>query len=211
MSSPVAERIELFFDPGCPWTWKTAQWLRRTGVPVEWRAFRLELGIEGPVPGTWATAARGSQLALRLVEHLAASGRHTDTDLFYAAVGERVHEGLQPMSADLVRSVAGDLGLGPDAVSALDDDGLDGAVRAAYDDAVSLVGPGLGSPVLAVTFADGRRRGVFGPIVTAPLDEPDALRLWDAIVTALSIDALAELKRARDLHLPLDASLSPHV
>lgn len=211
MSQAQPVQVEFFFDPGCPWTWKTAQWLRRTGVPVEWRAFRLELAAEGPLPDVWADAAAGSHLALRLVEHLAAAGRHAEVDRFYAAVGARAHDALEPMSPDLVRAVAAELGIDGEGVAALDDASLDAAVQAAFDDARSLVGPGLGSPVLAVRLADGRRRGIFGPIVTALLDDAEARRLWDATVTLLSIDAVSELKRGRDLHLPLDASLSPHV
>ena len=154
----TARLVDVFFDPNCPWTWKTAQWLRRTGAEIRWRAFSLEMASSEPVPDMWASAAAASRTALRLVERLAALGRHDDAGRFYAALGARVHDELTAPSVDLVRHTAEGLGFTGDDIAALDDPELDDAVRAALDEARSLVGDGLGSPVLADTTAAGAAR-----------------------------------------------------
>jgi hypothetical protein len=167
--------------------------------------------MDGPLPEVWAAAAASSAVALRLVESLAAQGRNADIARFYQALGERIHDELVPQSTELVRDVGRTVGLGNDDLLALDDPSLDAAVRASFDDARALTGPGLGSPVLAVTFADGRRRGVFGPILTASVNADEAHQLWDATIAMLHLDQFAEIKRGRGLYHELDASLTPHV
>jgi hypothetical protein len=210
MSDPTIERVEFFFDTGCPWTWKTATWLLQTGVEVHWRAFRLEYLLDGPVPDQWAAAAEASAVALRLVESLAAQGRNDDIARFYVALGQSIHDRLEPQSPELIRTIGHSVGLSAEDLQALDDISMDSAVRASFNDATSLTGPGLGSPVLAVTFSDGRRRGMFGPILTGALSSANADKVWQSLTALIGVDQFAETKRGRSLYGELDASLTPH-
>jgi 2-hydroxychromene-2-carboxylate isomerase len=204
-------KVEFFFDPGCPWTWKTATWLRQLPIDVHWRSFRLEYLLDGPVPEQWSAAASSSAVALRLVESLAAQGRNEEIASFYVALGEQIHDQLVAQSPELVRTVARATGLSTQDLDALSKSDLDEAVRVSFRDAQSLSGPELGSPVLAVTFADGRRRAMFGPILTAGLAPTDVARMWEAALTLLDIDQFTEIKRGRGLLHELDKSLVPHV
>ncbi|WP_446215814.1 DsbA family protein [Micromonospora sp. IBHARD004] len=55
----------FFFDPACPWTWRTSRWLVAVagarGLRVEWRAFSLAILNEGRIApeGADAMAATG--------------------------------------------------------------------------------------------------------------------------------------------------------
>ncbi|MFN0091457.1 MAG: DsbA family protein [Acidimicrobiales bacterium] len=205
----------LFFDPGCPWTWKTARWLFQVAdheaVPVQWLPFKLELLLEGgPVPEAYRRGAQMSTAALRIVARLNDLGRGHDVRRYYEALGRRVHDELEPPIAELAHAVASEVGLGP--AAGVETGGpLDDAIEASSKRAQELSGPRLGSPVVAVEFDDGRVRGAFGPVLTAEVSLGQASDLWRTTVAFLKIDAVSEVKQARGLHLELDASLTPHV
>ncbi len=89
------------------------------------------------------------------------------------------------------------------------DEGLDEAVRASTAEALSLVGAGVGSPVLAVT-SNGQRRAIFGPIQAPSVTDGRAGALWDAVLTVLHTPEVAEIKRDRGIELPLPPEVNHH-
>ena len=52
------ETLTFFFDPLCPWTWRTSQWVREVQrqqpLDVTWRFFSL--GEANNFGGAWALA-----------------------------------------------------------------------------------------------------------------------------------------------------------
>ncbi|WP_432954484.1 DsbA family protein [Micromonospora haikouensis] len=187
----------FFFDPACPWTWRTSRWLVAVadtrGLAVEWRAFSLTILTGGDVPPQFAEAMAASGRALRLVEALRAEGRHDDAGRFYAALGARTHDAGNPLSDKLVDDAAAAAGLAA-AAPALDDDRWDEAVRGSHALAYGSAGPDIGSPVLMVP---GVERGLHGPILTEVPGTDDALTVWDALLPLLRIPSFHELKRGR--------------
>ncbi|MGW4500042.1 DsbA family protein [Micromonospora sp. NPDC004336] len=187
----------FFFDPACPWTWRTSRWLvavadART-LRVEWRAFSLAILNEGNVASQFAEAMTASGRALRLVEALRADGRHDDAARFYAEVGARSHDAGNPLSPGIVDAAVEAAGLA-EAAPALDDDRWDEAVRESHALAYASAGPDVGSPVLMVPGAD---RGVHGPILTEVPGTDDALTVWDSLLPLIRMPAFHEIKRAR--------------
>ncbi|WP_320065465.1 DsbA family protein [Micromonospora sp. RTGN7] len=187
----------FFFDPACPWTWRTSRWLVAVadarGLTVEWRSFSLAILNEGKVAPQFAEAMAASGRALRLVEALRAEGRGDDTARFYAELGTRTHDASNPISDKLVEAAVEAAGLG-DAAPALDDDRWDQAVRESHALAYSSAGPDIGSPVLTVP---GAERGIHGPILTEVPGTEDALTLWDSLLPLLRLPAFHEIKRGR--------------
>ncbi|MFF5173807.1 DsbA family protein [Micromonospora sp. NPDC000089] len=187
----------FFFDPACPWTWRTSRWLvavaEARGLIVEWRAFSLSILNDGNVPPQFADAMAASNRALRLVEALRAEGRAEDAGRFYTELGTRTHDAGNPLSADLVAAAAEAAGLG-DAAAALDDERWDQAVRESHALSYASAGPDIGSPVLMVPDAE---RGIHGPIVTDVPGTDDALVLWDSLVPLLRMPTFHEIKRGR--------------
>jgi 2-hydroxychromene-2-carboxylate isomerase len=187
----------FFFDPACPWTWRTSRWLvavadART-LHIEWRAFSLAILNEGNVPPQFAEAMATSSRALRLVEALRADGRHDDVARFYAELGAGSHDAGNPLSPKIVDAAVEAAGL-QEAAPALDDDRWDDAVRESHALAYASAGPDVGSPVLMVPGAD---RGVHGPILTEVPGTDDALTIWDSLLPLIRMPAFHEVKRAR--------------
>ena len=190
-------QVTFFFDPGCPWTWRTSRWLV-TAAPardatVRWRAFSLAILNEGRIPEQFQTAMASSRRALRLVEGLRADGRHDDIGRFYTELGTRVHEDGEPLNDGTVDAAAQAAGIA-DAARVLDDPAWDDAVGQSHAAAMESAGPDIGSPVLAV---EGVERGLHGPIVSQAPDGQEALRIWDAVVPLLHTPTFFEVKRGR--------------
>jgi 2-hydroxychromene-2-carboxylate isomerase len=187
-----------FFDPSCPYTWRTSRWL--VGVAPErdmslrWRAFSLSM-LGGEVPEKYKPVRAAASRALRLVESLHADSRHTDAGAFYTELGTRTFEADSLLSDDIVEAAAKVAGAG-DAKAILDDASWDDAVRESHQTALSSAGPDVGSPVLWV---EGAVRAVHGPILgldgRPPRDE--ALAIWDAVVALARSGTFFELKRGR--------------
>ncbi len=71
--------VTLFFDPACPWTWRTSRWLvhvaARKGVPVGYRPFELsDAAPLDTVPEAYRSAAAASRTFLRVVEKAHGAG-----------------------------------------------------------------------------------------------------------------------------------------
>jgi hypothetical protein len=197
--SAMADVI-FFFDPECPWTWRTSRWLVEVSearrLAVEWGALSLAVlneGKEGDFREKHRVAIQASHRALRLVEALRQAGRHDDVARFYTELGTRAHERGEDFTVELVRAAAEAAGLGGE-MTALEDTGLDAAVRASTEAALAAAGPGVGSPVMVVP---GVERGLHGPLLGEVPGEKDALALWDAVETLLHLPSFYEIKRGR--------------
>jgi 2-hydroxychromene-2-carboxylate isomerase len=186
-----------YFDPSCPFTWRTSRWLvsvaSERDVTITWRAFSLSILNGGEASAQHRPVVAASRHALRLVEALAADGRHDDVAKFYTELGTRTFEANAQLSDDLVAAAAEAAGI-EDAKAILDDPSWDEAVQASHDEAFASAGPDVGSPVLAV---EGGHRAVHGPILGAVPSRDEALAIWDAVVPMARSEAFFELKRGR--------------
>jgi 2-hydroxychromene-2-carboxylate isomerase len=187
----------FYFDPACPFTWRTSRWLvglaPERGVRVHWRPFSLAILNGDNVPERYRPAMAASSRALRLVAALAADHRDSEIGAFYTELGTRTFEADTPISDDVVAAAAEAAGI-EDAKSILDDASWDESVRASHEAAMTSAGPGIGSPVLEI---EGGSRGIHGPIIGAPPERGEALALWDATVPLVRSTTFFELKRGR--------------
>jgi hypothetical protein len=187
----------FFFDPACPWTWRTSRWLVTAaparGATIRWRAFSLAILNEGRIPEQFRAPMEASSRALRLVEGLRADGRHDDIARFYTELGGLTHDAGEQMSDKAVDAAAEAAGIA-DAGRVLDDPTWDEAVRESHNTAMDSAGPDIGSPVLSL---DEAERGLHGPILAEPPGEEEALRIWDAVVPLLRTPTFFEVKRGR--------------
>ncbi|MET0425958.1 MAG: DsbA family protein [Actinoplanes sp.] len=188
-----------FFDPACPFTWRTSRWLTAVAaerdVTVQWRAMSLSILNGDNTPEQYRPMMAASSKALRLVEALRADQRQDTIAAFYTELGTRTHDAGTPISDELVVQAAEAAGV-EDAKSVLDDEAWDEAVRESHDTALALAGPGIGSPVLHV---EGATRGLHGPIIglESTPELADSLAIWDATVPLMRIDSFFEVKRGR--------------
>ncbi|BCJ50780.1 thioredoxin-like reductase [Actinoplanes sp. NBRC 14428] len=186
-----------FFDPACPFTWRTSRWLvavaAERGVTLRWRAFSLSILNGDNAPERFRPMMAASAKALRLVEALRADHRDDDIAVFYTGLGTRTHDAGEPLTDDIVVQAAEAAGVA-DPKAVLDDDSWDEAVRESHELAFGSAGPDIGSPVLLV---EGATRGVHGPIIGEVPEREEALAIWDAVVPLARSATFFELKRGR--------------
>jgi predicted DsbA family dithiol-disulfide isomerase len=188
-----------FFDPVCPFTWRTSRWLvgvaPERDVTVQWRSFSLSILNGDNVPEQYKPMMEASTRALRLVEALRADHRNEDVGRFYTEIGNRTHEAGAAIDDGIVLAAAEAAGV-ENAKTILEDSSWDEAVRESHELAFGSAGPDIGSPVLMI---EGATRGVHGPIIglTATPDPDQALAIWDAVVPLARSESFFELKRGR--------------
>ncbi|MFF1959902.1 disulfide bond formation protein DsbA [Streptomyces sp. NPDC058220] len=190
--------VTMWFDPTCPFTWRTSRWLRTEararGEKVTWRLMSLAVLNEArDVPDQHR---EGQQAGVRVLRVLAAAGELHGNDAveaLYTELGIRVHDrgGRYDTGtiADAVTAAALPAGL----AGAADDPARDAAVRASHEEGQARAGQESGSPLTAF----GDSAGFFGPILTAVPAGEDAARLYDSMAALSTITAFSELKRAR--------------
>jgi 2-hydroxychromene-2-carboxylate isomerase len=195
----VSVAVEFWFDPTCPFTWRTSRWAReleRAGaVRLEWKVMSLGILNEGQdVP---EQKREGFVRGARYLRALAAAGERGGSDAvgrLYDALGTHLHEDGEHLADDvLIRSVE-EVGLDGAVADAAEDESLDAAVRASHDEAQRRVGTQTGSPVTAY---DGGP-AFFGPVVVPAPTGDDARTLLTAMTSLSKVPAFSELKRSRN-------------
>jgi hypothetical protein len=201
--------LRFWFDPVCPFAWMTSKWVRtvqrRRAYEVEWRFVSLRLlnahvDYEAHFPAGYEA---GHTAGLRLLRLAARVREEHGTDAIgplYEALGELLYERTdQPDEGrSRTRAIAaealGAAGLPARLVTALDDEELDAVVRTETDEALSLTGKDVGTPILH--FAPPEGTALFGPVISRLPAEEDAVALWEHVVALAGFPGFAELKRS---------------
>ena len=110
--------VRLWVDPGCPWAWQGAVWLRRLAdagvVELDWHIFSLELNSSEMDAPFWEACARHGESLVAI----ALARREGNGDSFDGSIGEigrRLHDEKLENSPALVRDAAAAAGM-PDLV-----------------------------------------------------------------------------------------------
>lgn len=200
----AGQRIDFYWDPGCPWAYLTSVWARYVAdardMHVRWRPFSLRL--KNAPPGDEPPPAGMSDRCLRvaLAAHEAVGGGD-DADLavgrLYAEMGSRRHrpEREDIGTDDALRSILGACGLDPELAKAADDDRWDARIRSEMDAAIGVAGDNVGVPIIALDGGEGP--GWFGPVISRVPQGDAALKLWDAFETLARVPGFYEIKRGR--------------
>jgi 2-hydroxychromene-2-carboxylate isomerase len=185
--------LDFFFDPGCPWTWRTSRWVTEVAphreVAVRWRAYSLDMKNEKP-----PTTAQG---ALRIVEAVWADHGDDPIGRLYTEVGTRFHL-QEDTSLDALAGALKAAGLDAGYLAAANEDRWDAEVRWSMDEAIGVVGDDVGVPILVF---DGEV-GLCGPVMEPIPAGQEAVDLWDRVVPLARTPGFYELKRSRNFTLP---------
>jgi 2-hydroxychromene-2-carboxylate isomerase len=187
--------IDFFFDPTCPYTWRTSRWIAGVAeageAAVTWRLISLAVLNEGKdLPEEFRPVLAQSARALRA---LAAVDDNDGRARLYTALGTRRHEKGLPFTDEEIAAAVEEAGLPASVAAAVDDASLDAAVRASHDEAQAAVGQETGSPVLRIG-----ERAWFGPVVVPTPTGDEALRLFEAVRLLADVPAFSELKTRRN-------------
>ncbi len=185
--------LDFFFDPGCPWTWRTSRWVLEVAphrdVAVRWRAFSLDLKNDAA-----PTTAHG---ALRILEAVWADHGDDPMGRLYTEVGARFH-GEEDTSLDAIAGALETAGLDAGYLDAAHEARWDAEIRWSMGEAIRVVGDEVGVPILVF---DGEV-GLCGPVMEPAPVGPAALELWDHVAGLARTPAFYELERSRTVTLP---------
>ncbi|MFE5076861.1 DsbA family protein [Streptomyces halstedii] len=183
--------VNVWFDPACPYTWLTAQWLRQVSqvrpLALRWHLMSLTLLNEGReddpegdpdgylrIPVRIGTAVRRhhgqealSRFHASLWSHLGPSGEH----------GRTARKWINDPALALAHA-----GLPPELAAAGGSTVYDEELRASHKEALELLGPRPGTPVVAIGEPSEPSRpplAFHGPVISRVPKGEDAGRLWD--------------------------------
>jgi hypothetical protein len=193
-----AGTVDFWFDPGCPFTWRTSRWLvdvaERRGAAITWHLMSLAILNEGKeIPEPYRTmTAQGRAATLVFQAVLQAHGPDALARL-YTEYGLRRHQAGADLGPQLLRESLVAAGLPEDLATAGDDDAHLPALAADHEAGQARVGQESGSPIVAI----GDGPGFFGPVVVPVPGGDEALDLFDAVSLLSRVPSFSELKRAR--------------
>jgi 2-hydroxychromene-2-carboxylate isomerase len=191
--------ITLWFDPSCPFTWRTSRWARgvaqRRDEKVNWRFLSLAILNEGKdIPENYRAAHHRARAALRVLAATEAEHGQDGVDRLYTAIGERVHDEDLSLTREVIVDALAAAELPATLIAAADEPAWDDIVRASHDAGQARVGTETGSPVTAID--DGP--AFFGPVISAVPAPAAADRLFDGLRLLSPVREFSEMKRARE-------------
>ncbi len=207
----MAFDLNFYFDPVCPFAWMTSKWVRmvalRRDYSVDWRFISLRL-VNADVdyathfPADYEDGHNAGLRLLRVAARVRAEYDNQTVGALYSAIGTRLFDTPRTehlAAADqaaryILEPLLGQIGLPADIADALDDTGYDAQIRAETDEALTLTGRDVGTPI--VHFQPPEGVAFFGPVISRLPKPEDAEVLWDHVIGLASFPGFAELKRS---------------
>lgn len=192
------ETLDLWFDTACPWAWMTSRWglevAKVRDIDVKFHVMSLNiLNRDKDIPDDYRELMNRALAPMRIVT--AAIAEHGDeaAEPLYTAIGTRIHPGGEKDFDKAVSEALAEVGLPAELMQYGESDKYDAALQASHDEALSLVGDDVGTPICRVAGT-----AFFGPVVTPAPKGEDAGRLFDGVLAVASTPGFFELKRTRD-------------
>lgn len=208
--------LHFYFDPVCPFAWMTSTWVRQVqaqrGYTVDWRTISLrqvngDVDYDAHFPPEYEAGHTAGLRLLRVVHAVRADQGREAVGPLYEAMGRHIFDAppstegqLGPDGLDrratrgFVEPILTEIGLPAQLVDALDDESFDLDIRAETDEALSLTGKDVGTPIIHFSPPEGV--AFFGPVISRRPSDEDAVRLWDHVAGLATFPGFAELKRS---------------
>ena len=192
----MAERVDFWFDPICPFAYATSLWIREVekvrDIEVHWNVMSLGVLNEEKNP---APAEDEEVLARWISARISTAVAETAPEKvgdFYAAIGHEIHINENRDFEDASRRALAQIGLDESVVEQAKTDTFDEAMRKSHEAGITQVGQDVGTPIVA--FAG---TAFFGPVITRVPTGEEAGKLFDASVALAEYPYFFELKRSR--------------
>jgi predicted DsbA family dithiol-disulfide isomerase len=193
---PATQHVTFYFDPICPWAYRTSVWVREARkvrpLEIEWRFLSLMAVNSGSenlkeVHGMSITPFRMMALARREVGPEA-------VDRLYLDIGTARHERNENIGDEsTLGSIVSAAGLDPTLVArAMEDESTMADVEADHQKAVDM--GAFGVPTIEI---DHDRHGFFGPVISEVPEGEGAGQLWDHFSWMIEQPYFYEIKRGR--------------
>ncbi len=207
MTSPD---IRFYFDPVCPFAWMTSKWVRMVAEQrdygVEWRFISLRLlnssiDYDAHFPVGYEAGHTAGLRLLRVASRTREEHGPDAVARLYERLGTHIFDTQEDTSdggyrgtEDFLVPILADAGLPAELANALEDSSRDAALRVETDEALSLTGKDVGTPIIHFDPPDGV--AFFGPVISRLPGPDEAVELWDHVVGLARFPGFAELKRS---------------
>lgn len=210
----MAADLNFYFDPVCPFAWLTSRWVRLVSAQrdytVDWRFISLrmvntDVDYDTHFPEGYEAGHTAGQRLLRVAARVREEHGRAEVGRLYEAMGTKIFDtapegerrggmDAQRGTPEFLEPVLTGLGLPTELADALDVVSYDEVLRSETEEALSLTGRDVGTPIIHVEPPAGV--AFFGPVISRLPSEQDAVELWDHVVGLARFPGFAELKRS---------------
>ncbi len=178
----------------------TARWVVDEVAPhrdlsITWQPISLFFKNEPDPESSYHDPSKRTHQLLRVMESVRAAEGDDAVQPLYWEYGRRIHhdQQLEFDPADALTAV----GLDAAFAEAFDDESWDEPIRERMNLGIELAGEDVGTPIIGFRDDDGRKLGLFGPVITRVPTTEQSLRLWDGFVGMATVPGFWEVKRTR--------------
>jgi len=205
--------LHFYFDPVCPFAWLTSRWVEMVAdqkdYSVDWRFISLRIlnkdkDYAKEFPPEYEAGHSAGLRLIRVAAAVRASEGRAAMGPLYTAMSSGIFDVAAPSTktetrlawgtVEHVNPILAALGLDSSYSDALTDENFNAVIEAETEEALSLAGRDVGTPILSFNPPDGQ--AFFGPVISRLPSPEEAVPLWDAVITMASFPGFAELKRS---------------
>lgn len=208
--------IRFYFDPVCPFCWLTSKWVRMVqterDLSVDWRFISLRLinsdvDYEAHFPPEYEAGHTAGLRLLRVAARARTEHGRAVLDPLQAALGAHIFDTPPPAGVaderenrerrgtrEFVEPILREAGLPLALADALEDESWDAEIRADGEEALSITGKDVGTPIIHFEPPEGV--AFFGPVISRLPEQENATELWDHVIGLARFPGFAELKRS---------------
>ncbi len=200
MDNQQTVNLKFYFDPVCPWAWRTSLWIREVQkvrpVQVEWDFFSLKVANSGKesLKDSHFMSEPGFRVMALIRRQYGAAEANALIDRLYLELGQARHDRQEDIGELVVvetalKNVGLDTALLHQAMA--DDSTLEDVLRS-HEEATER--GSFGVPALLLPGGD---KTTFGPVISTVPSGEEAGQMWDHVSWMMARPDFYELKRSR--------------